>query len=125
VACTSGRRLQRVEIRFATPTSAISLAFGNDDESVVNKSDLARLTLYRGSTLVYRTYVHLNANDLMDQTIAKTTGVLFNRATFFYVDATGRPLNVTESVDDITINPLCTSPATRATTPSSAPLAPT
>jgi hypothetical protein len=104
----SGDDASALEIRFATPTSAISLAFGNDDGNVVTKSDLARLTLFRGSTMVGRVDVHPNANDVMDQTISKTTGVLFNRATFVYVSGAGKPLNVTETVDDITINPLCT-----------------
>lgn len=97
-----------LEIRFAAPTTAISLAFGNDDPGIVNTSDQAELKLYRGATLVSQVDVNVNANDVMDQTIGYSGPRLFNRATFQYVDAAGTPKDLIEIVDDITINPLCT-----------------
>jgi Ca2+-binding RTX toxin-like protein len=97
-----------LEIRLGAPTNAISLAFGNDDASVVNSSDQAELKLYRNATLVSQVDVNVNANDKMDQTIGIANQGLFNRATFQYVDASGNPKNLIEIVDDITVNPLCT-----------------
>lgn len=97
-----------LEIRFAGPTTAISLGFGNDDPNLSNTSDMARLTLFRGATQVGQVDVNFNANDAMDQTIGFSDGALFNRVTLQYVDASGSPINDTEVVDDITINPPCT-----------------
>jgi Ca2+-binding RTX toxin-like protein len=97
-----------LEIRLSAPTNALSLAFGNDDPSVVNSSDKAELKLYRNSTLISQVDVNVNANDIMDQTIAYAGQGLVNRATFQYVDALGDPKNLIEIVDDITVNPLCT-----------------
>jgi Ca2+-binding RTX toxin-like protein len=97
-----------LEIRLSAPTNGISLAFGNDDPSVVNSSDQAELKLYRGATLVSQVDVNVNANDIMDQTIGVSGNDLFNRATFQYVDASGNPVGLIEIVDDITVGPLCT-----------------
>ena len=97
-----------LEIRLGAPTNAISMAFGNDDPSVVNSSDQAELKLYRNATLVAQVDVNVNANDKMDQTIGIANKGLFNRATFQYVDASGSAKNLIEIVDDITVNPLCT-----------------
>jgi len=97
-----------LEIRFTNPTTALSLAFGNDDPGVANATDQAQLTLFRGAAQVGQVEVNLNANDTMDQTIAFRAGPLFNRAVFQYVNAAGTPLNLIEIVDDIAVNPLCT-----------------
>jgi Ca2+-binding RTX toxin-like protein len=97
-----------LEIRLPAPTNGISLAFGNDDPGVVNTADLARLTLFSGTTQVGQVDVHVNANNVMDQTISSSGEALFNRATFQYVDALGVAKNLVEIVDDITVNPLCT-----------------
>jgi Ca2+-binding RTX toxin-like protein len=97
-----------LDIRLAAPTNALSLAFGNDDSSVVNSSDKAELKLYRNSTLISQVDVNVNANDVMDQTIGYAGQALVNRATFQYVDAAGAPKSLIEIVDDITFNPLCT-----------------
>jgi Ca2+-binding RTX toxin-like protein len=97
-----------LEIRLGAPTNAISLAFGNDDPSVVNSSDQAELKLYRNATLISQVDVNVNANDKMDQTISIANKGLFNRATFQYVDASENPVNLIEIVDDIVFNPLCT-----------------
>lgn len=97
-----------LEIRLPSPTSALSLAFGNDDPGLSTTSDLARLTLFRGSLQVNQVDVHFNANDVMDQTVGTSGGPLFNRAVFQYVNAVGTPIPVTEVVDDVTVGPLCT-----------------
>ena len=97
-----------LQIKLAHPTTALSLAFGNDDPSVLTTSDKAVLKLFRGSKLVATKSVLVNANDVMDQRIGQKQGPLFNRAVFQYVLANGTPANLIEIVDDISINPLCT-----------------
>ncbi|MGD9960936.1 calcium-binding protein [Nocardioides sp.] len=97
-----------LEVRFTSPTTAISMSFGNDDPIVANATDLAQLTLFRGATQVGQVQVNVNANDLMDQKISFGAGPLFNRAVFQYVSAAGTPLGLIEIVDDIAVNPLCT-----------------
>jgi Ca2+-binding RTX toxin-like protein len=97
-----------LQIRLAHPTTALSLAFGNDDPLVLTTSDKAVLTLFRGSKQVARKTVLVNANDAMDQRIGQKQGPLFNKATFQYVLANGTAANLIEVVDDISINPLCT-----------------
>ena len=97
-----------LQIKLAHPTTALSLAFGNDDPAVLTTSDKAVLKLFRGSKLVATKSVLVNANDVMDQRIGQKQGPLFNRAMFQYVLANGTPANLIEIVDDISINPLCT-----------------
>ncbi len=97
-----------LEIRLAGPTTAVEMAFGNDDPNVVDATDQAQLTVFRNASQVGQVTVNVNANDEMDQTIRYAGGRLFNRAVFQYVDAAGVPLNLIEVVDDITLNPLCT-----------------
>ena len=96
-----------LEIRLAGPTTAIGLAFGNDDPNFTNVTDQAQLTVYRGDTQVGQVSVNVNANDEMDQRISYR-GDLFNRATFQYVDAADVPKDLIEAVDDIVVAPLCT-----------------
>jgi Ca2+-binding RTX toxin-like protein len=105
-----------LEIRLSSPTNAISMAFGNDDPSYVNVTDVARLRLYRGATLVNEVEVNVNANTAMDQTIGISGQGLFNRATLQYVDALGVPKGLGEVVDDIKVNPLCTITGTASNT---------
>ena len=97
-----------LEIRLTGPTTGISMAFGNDDPSVVNGTDQAELSLFRGATRVAQVDVNVNANDVMDQTIGISGQALFNRATFQYVDGAGVPKNLIEIVDDVKVNPVCT-----------------
>jgi Ca2+-binding RTX toxin-like protein len=97
-----------LEIRLSALTNAMSLAFGNDDPALSNTSDFAQLTLFNGPTQVGQNRVNLNANNAMDENILTTGEALFNRATFQYVDALGVPKNITEVVDDVTVNALCT-----------------
>jgi hypothetical protein len=104
----SGDDGSALQIRLAHPTTALSLAFGNDDPLVLTASDMAVLTLFRGPKQVARKTVLVNANDAMDQRIRQKQGPLFNKATFQYVLANGTAANLIEVVDDIRINPLCT-----------------
>ena len=104
----SGDDGSALQIRLAHPTTALSLAFGNDDPLVLTTSDKAVLTLFRRSKQVARKTVLVNANDAMDQRIGQKQGPLFNKATFQYVLANGTAANLIEVVDDIRINPLCT-----------------
>lgn len=96
-----------LEIRLPKPTLSVSLAFGNDDPIVVDSTDLAQLTVFRGATQVGQTVKNVNANDVMDQRI-RFKGKLFNRVVFQYVDAAQNPVNLIEIVDDIKFDPLCT-----------------
>lgn len=96
-----------LEIRLTNPANQISMSFGNDDASVVNATDQARLVAYRGATQVGQTLKNVNANDLMDQSIS-FKGKLFNRVTFQYVNAAENPVNLIEIVDDVAVGPLCT-----------------
>lgn len=97
-----------LEIALPSPAMSISLAFGNDDAAYVDTTDLASLTLFRGATEVGKVLKNVNANDLMDQRIRFSSGKLFNRAVFQYVDAAESPKNLIEIVDDITVGPICT-----------------
>jgi len=104
----NGDDASALRIQLAHPTTALSLAFGNDDPGSVTTSDKAVLKLFRGSKLVATKSVLVNANDVMDQRIGQKKGPLFNKATFQYVLANGTAANLIEIVDDISINPLCT-----------------
>jgi Ca2+-binding RTX toxin-like protein len=97
-----------LEIRLTGPADSLSIAFGNDDPYVVHKTDLARLTLYRGATRVGRVSVKLNGNDVMDQSIGTSGGEPFDRATFQFVNSAGIGKHLTEIVDNIALGPLCT-----------------
>jgi hypothetical protein len=109
----SGDDGSALQIRLAHPTTALSLAFGNDDPLVLTTSDRAVLTLFRGFKQVARKTVLVNANDAMDQRIGQKQGPLFNKATFQYVLANGTAANLIEVVDDVRINPLCTIAGTK------------
>ena len=96
-----------LEIRLTNPANSISMAFGNDDPSVADATDQARLEAFRGATKVGQTLVNVNADDDMNQTIG-FKGKLFNRVVFQYVDAAENPLDLIEVVDDVAVGPLCT-----------------
>lgn len=105
---TAGNPFGALEMRLTGPTTGFSFAFGNDDPGLMNGTDLAQLTLFRGATQVDQVDVNVNANDVMDQRIGYAGGRLFNRAVFQYVDGAGSPLGVTEVADDVEVAPLCT-----------------
>jgi Ca2+-binding RTX toxin-like protein len=97
-----------LEMRLTNPTTALSLAFGNDDPFIVDGTDQAQLTLFRGANQVGQVDVNVNANDVMDQRIGYAEGRLFNRAVLQFVDAADAPTTLAEMVDDIEVAPLCT-----------------
>jgi Ca2+-binding RTX toxin-like protein len=73
----------------------------------MNTSDQAQLTVYRGANQVGQSEVNVNANGLVDQSVA-FSGRVFNRAVFRYVDAAGSWKNAYEVIDDIKVSPICT-----------------
>lgn len=97
-----------LEIRLSSPSTGISLAFGNDDPGFTDVTDQGQLTLFRNATQVGQVSLNVNSNDVMDQTIGYEGRRVFNRAVFQYVDAAGAPIDLIEIVDDIAVNPLCT-----------------
>jgi Ca2+-binding RTX toxin-like protein len=104
----NGDDASALEIALPNPAMSLSLAFGNDHPGIVDATDLASLTLFRGATQVGKVLKNVNANDLMDQRIGFSKGKLFNRAVFQYVDAAEVPKNLIEIVDDIRVGPICT-----------------
>lgn len=96
-------------MKFTSPLTAISLAFGNDDPTYPSGSR-AVLTVYNGGTQVGQVSVEMNRNDLMDQTIS-FSGALFDSATFEYV-ASAADTGLLEIVDDIVLTP-ATAPSSR------------
>ncbi len=84
---SDGSKLQMV---FGSSLNHLSLDFGNDDPNYTSPGDLAWLQLYNGATLVATTSVLMNRDDIMNQTISYT-GQAFDRALFWYGDATGSP----------------------------------
>ena len=78
--------------------SFLSLTFGNDDPFFSNPGDRAVLTLFLGADLVGSTFVLLNRNDLMDQTIGFMSGP-FDSFTFAYTNAAGSPFTGGGSVN--------------------------
>jgi len=87
---------------FTTPVSSLSLDFGNDDPGYITTAGYAVMRAFNGATLVGETDVHVNANDLMDQTISLSGVGNFNHAEFFYADASKNPTNLSEVVDNVT-----------------------
>ncbi|ODT89320.1 PEPxxWA-CTERM sorting domain-containing protein [Phenylobacterium sp. SCN 70-31] len=93
--------------------SFLSMTFGNDDPIFTNPGDRAVLTVFLGGALVGQTFVILNRNDVMDQTIAFTSGP-FDSFTFAYTDAAGNPftggggagVGLIEIIDNITFDTL-------------------
>ncbi|WP_337185890.1 PEPxxWA-CTERM sorting domain-containing protein [Phenylobacterium sp.] len=93
--------------------SFLSMTFGNDDPTFTNPGDRAVLTVFLAGTLVGQTFVVLNRNDVMDQTIGFTFGP-FDSFTFAYTDAAGNPftgggganVGLIEIIDNITFDTL-------------------
>lgn len=96
-----------LRISLDSPTTRISLNFGNDDPGFTDPGDEAVLKAFRGSTQVGEARVVMNRNDLMDQTISfgRADGPIFSRIVFD-MDVSGQGL--IEVVDHIVIAPLCT-----------------
>jgi hypothetical protein len=93
------------------PHSFLSLDFGNDDPTFTIPGQRAVLTVYLGAALVGQTFVVMNRNDVMDQTIGFNFGP-FDNFTFAFTDAAGNPftggpgtnVGLIEVVDNITFD---------------------
>jgi hypothetical protein len=93
------------------PHSFLSMDFGNDDPSFTIPGQRAVLTVYLGAALVGQTFVVMNRNDVMDQTIGFNFGP-FDNFTFAYTDAAGNPftggpgtnVGLIEVIDNITFD---------------------
>lgn len=72
------------------PHTFLSLDFGNDDPFHTIAGQRAVLTVYLGAALVGQTFLIMNRNDIMDQTIGFNFGP-FDNFTFAYTDAAGNP----------------------------------
>lgn len=70
------------------PHTFLSMDFGNDDPSFTNPGDRAVLTVFLGATMVGQTFVIMNRNDLMDQTIGFNFGS-FDNFTLAFTDGAG------------------------------------
>jgi hypothetical protein len=94
---------------FPSISNYLSVDFGNDDLCCSTDSDLAVLTVFLSGLQVGQISINLNANDLMDQSLA-ISGVNFDSATFGFTDGNLVPIPLTEVVDNITFtaagNPL-------------------
>lgn len=85
---------------FSTLIDSLSLDFGNDDPALSEPGDEVILTAYLDGRLVDSTFVEMNRNTAMDQTIT-FSGAVFNSATIeYYVSSTG----LTKVVDNIVFN---------------------
>lgn len=93
------------------PHAFLSMDFGNDDPFFSNAGDRAVLTVYLGAALVGQTFVVMNRNDIMDQTIGFNFGP-FDNFTLAYTDAAGNPftggggvnVGLIEVIDNITFD---------------------
>ena len=93
-----------LEMSFGNATS-LSLEFGNDDPEHSHSGDRAWLKTYFDDTLVGSTWVKLNRDDDMNQTISLSGGT-FNNAVFYYGNASGSAISLIEVVDNINLGPV-------------------
>jgi hypothetical protein len=94
----------KLEMSFANATS-LSLEFGNDDPDFSHNGDRAWLKTYLGNTLVGSTWVKLNRDDEMNQTISLSGVGTFDNAVFYFGTASGAAIDLTEVVDNINLGP--------------------
>jgi len=93
------------------PHAFLSMDFGNDDAFYTNPGDRAVLTVYLGAAMVGQTFVVMNRNDVLDQTIGFAFGS-FDNFTLAYTDAAGNPftggggvaVGLIEVIDNITFD---------------------
>ena len=93
---------------FSTLVDSLQLDFGNDDPGWAIAGDQAILTVFLGGSQVGQTAVVMNRDDIMNQTIA-VSGVVFDRATFFY--NVTQVAGLIEVVDNIQFTPFNAVPA--------------
>lgn len=95
----------KLQVTFDALANSFSLAYGNDDPCCSTSGDRAWLELWNGATKVSSISQILNRNDIMDQTISYS-GVAFNKALFWYGNASGGAINLVELVDNIKYTPV-------------------
>jgi hypothetical protein len=88
-----------VRMRFARPVTAFSCQVGNDDGAFVGGTVYATLRGYLDGVNTANVVFQTNSNNDMDDGPA-ITGV-FDRIDFFYTDASGTPINLSEIIDNI------------------------
>ena len=109
----SGDDASKLAMSFATATS-LSMEFGNDDPRFSSAGDRAWLQAYLGSTLVGTSFVTMNRDDIMNQTISISGVGTFDNAVFFYGNAAGGTINLVEIVDNINVTGAVPEPETYA-----------
>jgi hypothetical protein len=100
----------RLRIDFGEAMQSLQLAFGNDDPQGSQSGDRAWLQVFSGTTLVGTAYTVMNRDDIMNQ-IVGFSGAPFDTALFWYGDASGNSINLTEVVDDISFDSAVPEPA--------------
>jgi PEP-CTERM motif-containing protein len=101
-----------LDIAFDFQLSSLSLDFGNDDPLFSILGDRAVLSAFQGAVAVGQTWLAMNRNDVMDQTIS-FSGVLFDHVTFAYTNSSFSPFTggpgtntgLIEVVDNIRYEP--------------------
>ena len=90
-----------INLDFATPVTSLSFLFGND----TTPGGLAQLQTFNNGAPVGLTTVPFDGNGAADQTISFVNGA-FNSASFTFVDATGTPLPLIETIDNVAFQPV-------------------
>jgi hypothetical protein len=80
----------KLQMDFTVPVTSLSLWFGNDDSGWALGSDLAWLEIWSGGFPVATVSSTMNLDDIMNQSIGYSGGP-FDRAFFWYGDASGAP----------------------------------
>ena len=96
---SSGDNPSGVRMRFARPVTAFSCQVGNDDGGFVGGPVFATLRGFLDGANTATVIFETNSNDDIDDGPA-ITGV-FDRVDFFYSDASGTPINLSEIIDNI------------------------
>ena len=90
----------KLAMSFGAATS-LSMEFGNDDPGFSSPGDRAWLQAYLGATLVGTSFVTMNRDDIMNQTISISGVGTFDNAVFYYGNAAGDAIGLIEVVDNI------------------------
>jgi len=92
-------------LNFTVPIYSLQISFGNDEPSLLvpgDGGDLAILNLYDGASLLETITVVPNRNDAIDQDISWTySGTSATRAEFYYGQSNLDPIDLIETVDNI------------------------
>ena len=91
----------KLEMDFASAVGSLSLDFGNDNPLYLGATDFAWLDIFNNGSLVDRVKVLPNRDEAMNQSIGYS-GLPFDQAFFYYGDENGNPINLIETVDNVT-----------------------